>query len=76
MHEIRILKGVEGKKLKVVSVVNEPDYCCVIIDFTDCTSLCIDLHATVNIKPELQDWKTGNHRKVRQYPTVTEKVCL
>lgn len=73
-QEISYLKGVAGKTVERISVVNEAEFRCVTIDFTDRTSLQVDLHVTLNIDPELQDWKTGNHRKLRKYPTVKESA--
>jgi hypothetical protein len=71
-HEIKNLTGVAGKTVERVTVTNESDFRCVSVRFTDKTALRFTLYATLAIEPELTDWKTGNARRIRQYPKITE----
>lgn len=75
-HDIRNLKGIAGKTVEKVTVANESDFRCVSVRFTDKTALHFTLYATLSIDPELVDWKTGDGRRIRQFPRVIEKPWL
>jgi hypothetical protein len=46
--------------LKRVTVTNEADFRNITIKFTDATALPFDLCVSLDIDPELVDWKTGD----------------
>ena len=72
-QDIVKLKGIEGKTVEQVTVTNESDYRCISVRFTDKTALHFGLNTTLNVDPELVDWKTGDGRSVRKFPVIVER---
>jgi hypothetical protein len=62
---------VKGKTIQEIELFVSPDGECIIdIGFQDKTSLSFDVEPCVVIKPELADWKTGDHKPLKRWRPV------
>jgi hypothetical protein len=65
-------KEAAGKTVQKITATNEADWRCITIRFTDLTSLHFTIRPRIEFDPELVDWKTGDGKQLKQFPTVPE----
>jgi hypothetical protein len=61
------LKEARGKKVKRMTVEFDPDYNCVMVEFTDGTAMSVDVLPAVSIRTQFQNVSTGNTKILRNY---------
>jgi hypothetical protein len=61
---------VEGKTVEFIELGTAADFPCVEIGFADRTALHVVMDTRLTMEPVYSDWKTGNQRRLRQWPVV------
>ncbi len=60
---------VKGKTVEFIEMSADADFPCVEIGFEDKTALLVLVDARVTMEPEYSEWKKGNQRLLRRWPT-------
>jgi hypothetical protein len=61
---------VKGKVLEDVEIDASDNGCTIGILFQDKTYLSFDVEAELTISPELSDWKKGEYKPIKRWPTI------
>jgi hypothetical protein len=72
----RFLRFPEIKGKTVESVEIDPNVEAISIVFSDKTMLSFDLDPAVVLFPQLSDFKTGNWRSIKQWPSMQSKAGM
>lgn len=65
---------IAGKTIESVEI--DPDVQAIAIVFNDKTVLSFDLEPMVVVFPELSDWKTGNWKGMKRWPSLRSKITI
>lgn len=60
----------KGKRVEALELLTAPDYHSISINFQDKTSLHFHVETGFTVKTEYSDWKTGEQRILRKWPSV------
>jgi len=71
---IQFIRFPEVKGKIVESVEADPD--AISIHFRDKTALTFEVDSCHILYPELADWKTGNMRSIKQWPSIHSKPAM
>jgi hypothetical protein len=68
----RVLRCTEvrGKNVDDVFVRGDGDFNAVTINFTDRTSLTVQVLPAARLRAELNDWSSGDARPIKLWPTI------
>jgi hypothetical protein len=66
-------KEAAGKVVEKITVTNDTEFRAITVRFVDHTAMHFTLHPRIEFEPELMDWKTGDGKVLKEYPTVYEK---
>jgi hypothetical protein len=75
-QDIVKLRGMTGRVVEEVTITNASDFRNVSIRFKDKTALHFGFCTKLSIDSELVDWKTGNGRRIHEFPVVEGKHWL
>lgn len=68
--QFRCSKEIAGKRVRSVYISYTDRYNIVEVDFTDGTSLSIELFPMVELKVELSDWNVENGKLLKAWPRM------
>jgi len=68
--QFRCSKEIAGKRVRSVYISYTDQYNVVEVDFTDGTSLSVELFPMVELKAELNDWNVENGKLVKAWPRM------
>ena len=71
---IQFIRFPEVKGKIVESVEADPD--AITIHFQDKTALSFEVDSVHILYPELSDWKTGNSRSIKHWPSIHSKPAM
>lgn len=60
----------KGKTVEAIEFSTELGYHAISVNFTDKTSLNLEIEARFVMEADYSDWKTGNQRVIRRWPPV------
>jgi len=61
---------VKGKTVEFMEMCTAADFTGVEIGFADRTATLVLMETRLTMEPVYSDWKTGNQRRLRQWPVV------
>jgi len=61
---------VKGKTVEFIELGTSAEFPCVEIAFADRTAMLVLMDTRLTMEPVYSDWKTGNQRRLRQWPIV------
>ncbi len=68
--QFRCSKEIAGKRVRSVYISYSDQYNIVEVDFTDGTSLSVQLFPMVELKVELSDWNVENGKILKTWPRM------
>ena len=68
LGQFRCSKEIAGKRVRSVYISHSDQYNVVEVDFTDGTSLSVELFPLVELKVELNDWNVENGKLLKSWP--------
>jgi len=60
----------EGKTVAQLTVTNTDEFRGIEIAFTDETAMQFEIGLSMEVEPQLINWKSGNGKKLKQFPSV------
>lgn len=70
LGQFRCSKEIAGKRVRSIYISYSDQYNIVEVDFTDGTSLSVQLVPMVELKVELSDWNVENGRILKEWPRM------
>lgn len=64
----------KGRTVKKIELTVTGDYHSLVIHFQDNTDLEVLIDPMLEFKTRLYDWKSGNQREIKRWPTVRSHV--
>ena len=59
-----------GKVIQSIQVYVTADHYSADINFTDNTALILSMEASINLRPYIGDWKTGDCEVLKEWPEI------